>query len=103
MYSKDDYSYDNDDYYYYYDDDSDDDYFLDDDYMEDEKPSKKGLFKKNAESYEDDYDEPEQPKPRFLPRASNNNKVVPMRRSMEVSLVNEGPFTIILDEKTFNK
>lgn len=68
-------------------DDSDDDYFLDDDYMEDEKPSKKGLFKKNAESYEDDYDEPEQPKPRFLPRASNNNKVVPMRRSMEVSLV----------------
>ena len=58
--------------------DSDDDYFLDDDYEDDDKPAKKGLFKKD--SYEDDYDEPEVQKPRFLPRATSNNKVVPMRR-----------------------
>ena len=65
--------------------DSDDDYFLDDDYEDDDKPAKKGLFKKD--SYEDDYDEPEVQKPRFLPRATSNNKVVPMRRGMEVSLI----------------
>lgn len=68
-------------------DDEDDDYFLDDDYEdEDVRPAKKNLFKKSSDSYEDDYDEPE-PKPRFLPRASNSNKVVPMRRGMEVSLI----------------
>ena len=39
------------------------------------------------DSYEDDYDEPEVQKPRFLPRATSNNKVVPMRRGMEVSLI----------------
>ena len=65
--------------------DSDDDYFLDDDYEDDDKPAKKGLFKKD--SYEDDYDGPEVQKPRFLPRATSNNKVVPMRRGMEVSLI----------------
>lgn len=43
------------------------------------------MFKKD--SYEDDYDEPEVQKPRFLPRATSNNKVVPMRRGMEVSLI----------------
>lgn len=69
-------------------DNEDDDYFLDDDYNDDDdKPAKKGLFKKNTDGYEDDYDEPEQAKPRFLPRASGNNKVVPMRRGMEVSLI----------------
>ena len=66
-------------------DDEDDDYFLDDDY-EDEKPARKSLFKKQAA---DDLDDYEEEKPRFLPRATNNNKVVPMRRGnvMEVSLI----------------
>ena len=60
----------------------DDDYF-DDDY-EDEKPNKKRLFNKKEE---DDYEYEEEPeaKPRFLSRSSN--KVVPMRRGMEVSLI----------------
>lgn len=70
----------------------DDDYFLDDDYVEDEKPARKSLFnKKSAEEDYDDYDdEPENVKPRFLPRTTGgntNNKVVSMRRGMEVSLI----------------
>lgn len=68
-------------------DDEDEDYFLDDDYDDDDKPAKKNLFKKNADHYDEDEDEPEQSRPRFLPRTSNSNKVVPMRRSMEVSLI----------------
>lgn len=72
-------------------DNDDDDYFLDDDYVDDEKPTKKSIFsKKQAEDlYEDDFDEPESAKPRFLPTRSNssNNKVVSMRRGMEVSLI----------------
>ena len=64
-------------------DDEDDDYFLDDDY-EEEKPAKKGFLSKNS-SYDEEEDEPEQPRPRFLNR--NSSKVVPMRRGMEVSLV----------------
>ena len=66
-------------------DDEDDDYFLDDDY-EDEKPARKSIFKKQAA---DDLDDYEEEKPKFLPRATNNNKVVPMRRGsgMEVSLI----------------
>ena len=64
-------------------DDEDDDYFLDDDY-EDEKPARKNFFKKQAA---DDLDDYEEEKTRFLPRATNSNKVVPMRRGsgMEVS------------------
>ena len=59
-------------------DDEDDDYFLDDDY-EDEKPAQTA----------DDFDDYEEEKPRFLPRTTNSNKVVPMRRGsgMEVSLI----------------
>lgn len=68
-------------------DDEDEDYFLDDDYEDDDKPARKNLFKKNTDNYNDEEDEPEQSKPRFLPRAAANNKVVPMRRTMEVSLV----------------
>ena len=66
-------------------DDEDDDYFLDDDY-EDEKPARKNLFKKQTA---DDFDDYEEEKPRFLPRTTNSNKVVPMRRGsgMEVSLI----------------
>lgn len=70
-------------------DDEDDGYFLDDDYVEDEKPAKKSLFNKKpaADEYDDEYEEPETAKPRFLPRTANNNKVVSMRRGMEVSLI----------------
>ena len=71
-------------------DDEDDGYFLDDDYVEDEKPARKSFFKKsNDDDYDDYEDEQEVSKPRFLPRATNanNNKVVSMRRGMEVSLV----------------
>ena len=76
----DDEDYDIEDY-----DDEDDDYFLDDDY-EDEKPARKNLFKKQTA---DDLDDYEEEKPRFLPRTTNSNKVVPMRRGsgMEVSLI----------------
>ena len=76
----DDEDYDIEDY-----DDEDDDYFLDDDY-EDEKSARKNLFKKQTA---DDFDDYEEEKPRFLPRTTNSNKVVPMRRGsgMEVSLI----------------
>lgn len=70
------------------DNDEDDDYFLDDDYEEEEKPAKKSLFNKKpvADDFDEDFDE--EPKPRFLPtRANTNNKVVSMRRGMEVSLI----------------
>ena len=46
-----------------------------------------GIFGFRQIGDEDDYDEPEVQKPRFLPRATSNNKVVPMRRGMEVSLI----------------
>ena len=67
-------------------DDDNEDYFLDDDYEDDGRSSKKGFFKRNEDYYDDDYEDPEPAKPRCLPRPSNN-KVVSMRRSMEVSLV----------------
>ena len=68
-------------------DDEDDDYFLDDDYEDEDKPAKKPAFKKSADTYADDFDAPEPVRPRFLPRGSSGNKVVPMRRNMEVSLI----------------
>ena len=73
-------------------DGDDDDYFLDDDYEEeDERPPRKPLFGKRDEEYYDEEDEPEDtPRPRFLGRSSSNNssnKVVPMRRSMEVTMI----------------
>ncbi len=73
------------------DNNEDDDYFLDDDYVEDEKPAKKSIFNKKPVEDDDfdDFDEPETTKPRFLPTRANaaNNKVVSMRRGMEVSLI----------------
>ena len=57
-----------------------DDYYLDDDF-EEEAP-RKGLFTKKGTEYED---EEESDKPRFLGRS--NPKVVPMRRSMEVTMI----------------
>lgn len=69
-------------------DDDDDDYFLDDDYMDEDKPARKSLFRKQANDDYDDDEEPEPPKSRFLPRnSSSSNRVVPMRRGMEVSLI----------------
>ncbi len=71
------------------DNDDDDDYFLDDDYEEEEKPAKKSIFNKKTvvDDLDDDFEE--EPKPRFLPTRinNNNNKVVSMRRGMEVSLI----------------
>jgi len=72
-------------------DGDDDDYFLDDDYddEEEERPPRKSLFGKRNEEYYDDEEEEEAPRPRFLGRSSNNNsnKVVPMKRNMEVAMV----------------
>ena len=62
----------------------DDDYFLDDD-NNDEKPARKGLFGKRDDDYYDDEEEEESPKPRFL--GGRSSKVVPMKRSMEVSMI----------------
>ncbi|MCB7319076.1 cell division protein SepF [Lacrimispora sp. 210928-DFI.3.58] len=62
-------------------DEDEDDYYLDDDF-EEEAP-RKGLFsKKSSGDYEEDE---EQEKPRFLGRSTP--KVVPMRRSMEVTMI----------------
>ena len=70
------------------DGDEDDDYFLDSDYEDEDKPARKSLFKRPAaDDLDDDYEE-EPAKPRFLSRpVNNNNKVVSMRRGMEVSLI----------------
>ena len=67
-------------------DDENEDYFLDDDYEDEDRPARKGFFKKSDDDFDDDYDSAEQARPRFLPRPAGN-KVVSMRRSMEVSLV----------------
>ena len=68
------------------DDDEDDGYF-DEEYEEEERPARRRLFnKQHNDDYE--YDEEPEQRPRFLSRpASNNNKVVPLRRGMEVSLI----------------
>lgn len=63
----------------------DEDYFLDDDYEDEDRPSKRSSFKKSTDDYEDDYEDQEVAKPRMFSRPSN--KVVPMRRGMEVSLI----------------
>ncbi len=75
-------------------DGDDDDYFLDDDYEEEEeRPPRKSLFGKrdrDDDYYDEDEDEEESPRPRsFLGRSSNSNsnKVVPMKRNMEVAMV----------------
>ena len=61
--------------------DEEDDYYLDDDF-EEEAPKKSLFPKRNA-----DYDEEEEAetRPRFLGRS--NAKVVPMRRSMQVTMI----------------
>ena len=67
-------------------DDENEDYFLDDDYEDEARPARMGFFKKSDDDFDGDYDSAEQARPRFLPRPAGN-KVVSMRRSMEVSLV----------------
>lgn len=69
--------------------DDDDDYFLDEDYDDDGKTGRKGLFSRNNTDDYDEYEDEDKPvsRPHFLPRSNNNAKVVPMKRSMEVSLV----------------
>ena len=64
---------------------NDDDYFDEEDYEEEKPVIKKRSFGKRDEEM-DDFRHEEESKPRFLPRSSNN-KVVQMRRSMEVSLI----------------
>ena len=60
----------------------DEDYYLDDDF--EEEPPRKGLFsRRDSAEYEEEEEPPE--KPRFLGRS--NPKVVPMRRSMEVTMI----------------
>ena len=60
----------------------DEDYYLDDDF--EEEPPRKGPFsRKDSAEYEEEEEPPE--KPRFLGRS--NPKVVPMRRSMEVTMI----------------
>lgn len=71
---------------------NDDDYFDEEDYEEEKPVIKKRSFGKRDEEM-DDYRHEEESKPRFLPRSSNN-KVVQMRRSMEVSLINLLPWRI---------
>ena len=68
----------------------DDEFYDDEEEFEEEEPApRKKLFGRSAEREEDNTEEvQEQPKARFLPaRSSANNKVVPMKRQMEVSLV----------------
>ena len=61
--------------------DEDDGYFADDEY-EEPKAARKSLF--SAKNEEEDLEDPEEQKLRFFSRSS---KVVPMRKSMEVSLI----------------
>ena len=62
-------------------DNENDDYYLDDDF-EEEEPRRGFFSKKNTEYDENDEEEA---RPRFLGRS--NPKVVPMRRSMEVTMI----------------
>lgn len=58
-----------------------DDYYLDDDDTFEDEPPKRGFFSRRAE--EDDYDD--EPRPRSGGRSGN--KVVPMKRGMEVTMI----------------
>ncbi len=63
--------------------DEEDDYYLDDDDSFEEESSRKGCF--SARTDDDEYDDEQDSRSRFL--GSRNNKVVPMRRSMEVTMI----------------
>ena len=63
--------------------DEEDDYYLDDDDSFEEESSRKGFFSRRTD--DDEYDDEQDSRSRFL--GSRNNKVVPMRRSMEVTMI----------------
>jgi len=63
--------------------DEEDDYYLDDDDSFEEESSIKGFFSRRTD--DDEYDDEQDSRSRFL--GSRNNKVVPMRRSMEVTMI----------------
>lgn len=63
-------------------DDEDDDYFGPEDDYELDRPGRRNTFSNSRDDMED---EEEEQRPRFFSRSSS--KVVPMRRSMEVSMV----------------
>ena len=63
--------------------DEEDDYYLDDDDSFEEESSRKGFFSRRTD--DDEYDDEQDSRSRFLGR--RNNKVVPMRRSMEVTMI----------------
>lgn len=66
-------------------DEEEDDYYLDDeDSFEEERPRRSFFGRHDDEDDYDDYEEP--PKSRFA-NSRTNNKVVPMRRGMEVTIV----------------
>lgn len=67
-------------------DDDDDDYFLDDDDYEDEKPAKRSVFSRSRNDEDEEEDE-EPSRPRFMGSNRSSGKVVPMRRSMEVTMI----------------
>ena len=63
--------------------DEEDDYYLDDDDSFEEESSRKGFFSRRTD--DDEYDDEQDSRSRFL--GSRNNKVVPRRRSMEVTMI----------------
>ena len=65
----------------------DDDYFLDDDDYEDEKPARRSVFSRSGRNEEEEEEEEPAARPRFMGTNRNTGKVVPMRRSMEVTMI----------------
>lgn len=63
-------------------DDEDEDYFGPEDDYEQDKPARRGPFNGSRDNIDE---EEEEEKPRFFSRSSN--KVVPMRKAMEVSMI----------------
>ncbi len=63
-------------------DDDDDDYFGPEDDYELDRPGRRNTFSNSRDDYDEEEDEP---RPRFFSRSSS--KVVPMKRSMEVSMI----------------
>ena len=63
-------------------DDDDDDYFGPEDDYELDRPGRRNTFSNSLDDYDEEEDEP---RPRFFSRSSS--KVVPMKRSMEVSMI----------------
>lgn len=67
--------------------DDDDEYYDDEDFEEEEEPKRKPFWSRSSRSEDSDDEEEPESKPHFFPRSSASNKVVPMKRAMEVSLI----------------